>query len=297
MSNITNVENVKANPPYALISRRFLARLIDYSVVNLAMFIITTLMVSFVIKVDFNAMSDADLIKTIVSIFLAFILTWGIYLVYEVVAISRYGATLGKKILKLKVVNSENFENISLGDSFKRSASLYGINLISIVVGLLLPVGGIVSTVSIFGLALININGRHVPDYAGNSVVISTNLNHVVKKVVFRRVLAGLLVVLALASGQLPRYANKVFNDTQNSALTSLAKQNAKSFYKTAEMEAVLNGGTLTDEVIDETVLNRIGEGSGSTWEKSENKYTIYSGDLEASVYICLTGVSLEKCA
>ena len=62
-------------------------------------------------------------------------------------------------------------------------------------------------------------------------------------------------------------------------------------------MEAVLNGGVLTDEVIDETVLNRIGEGSGSTWEKSENKYTIYSGDLEASVYICLTGVSLEKCA
>lgn len=297
MSNISNVNNAKAGTPYALVSRRFLARLVDYSAVNLAMIIIATIMVSFVIKVDFKAMSDADLLKTILDMVLAFILTWGVYLVYEVVAISRYGATLGKKVLKLKVVNNENFGNISLGDSFKRSVSLYGISLISIVVGLLLPVGSIVSTASIIGLALININGRHVADYAGNSVVISTNLNYVVDKVVFRRVLAGLLVVLTLAFGQLPKYADKVFKDTQNSNLTSLAKQNAKVIYREAEAEAVLNGGTLSDKVIEEVVLRGIGAGSGATWDKTENKYTIYSGDLQSSVYICLTGVSLEKCA
>ena len=112
-----------------------------------------------------------------------------------------------------------------------------------------------------------------------------------------RKIIVLVTVALLLTGCGSVKTADEVMSDVQNNSLTALAKYKAKTIYQEAVALNVTSGESLTDKYLDESVARSISASSDVTWDKAENKYTIVSGDSQASVYICLSGVSLEKCA
>ena len=111
-----------------------------------------------------------------------------------------------------------------------------------------------------------------------------------------RKIIILITVALVLTGCGSIKTADEVMSDVKTNSLIALAKYDAKSIYQEAVAMNVTSGEDLTENYLDEFVLSKVGA-KDVTWDKAENKYTVFSDGSQGSVYICLTGVSLEKCA
>jgi len=110
-----------------------------------------------------------------------------------------------------------------------------------------------------------------------------------------RKIIALVTMSLLLTGCGSVKTADEVMSDVKTNSLIALAKYDAKTVYQAAVAMNVTSGEDLTEKYLDEFVLSSVGA-KDVTWDKAENKYTVFSDGSQGSVYICLSGVSLEKC-
>ena len=95
----------------ASIDKRILSQIIDDLILSILLFIIISDVIT-------NAQSPEEIINVINHFVLEFML---IKLFYHAIFTTFYGGSLGKIFLKIEVISTENFTNISLGQSFIRA--------------------------------------------------------------------------------------------------------------------------------------------------------------------------------
>jgi uncharacterized RDD family membrane protein YckC len=94
----------------ASIEKRFLAHLIDETLLSI--------IVIFVISDNLTENSIEEIIIFLNSLFIEFII---MKLIYQTLFVSLYGGTIGKIVMKIKVIDSINIYNVSIYQAFIRA--------------------------------------------------------------------------------------------------------------------------------------------------------------------------------
>lgn len=166
-------DSVKFN--YASVVKRFTARLIEVGIFS------TLALLLAIISVKIWPLEEPGVLgflETGFYAFFRFMVTLGIVIlfeiIYEVIMIHKTGSTLGKKIMKIKVVSIDGTATVSLKSSIFRVGIVMLILTTSLLSELIIPNAGGLILLPWVPMLLWRRDGRSVMDLAAKTVVIST---------------------------------------------------------------------------------------------------------------------------
>jgi len=160
---------------YASVVKRFTARIIDVGIFS------TLALLLAIISVKIWPLEEPGVLgflETGFYAFFRFMVTLGIVIlieiIYEVIMVHKTGSTIGKKIMKIKVVSIDGNATVSLKSSILRVGIVMLLLAISLLSELIIPNAGGLILLPWIPMLLWRKDGRSVMDIAAKTVVIST---------------------------------------------------------------------------------------------------------------------------
>ncbi|MFM7089141.1 MAG: RDD family protein [Candidatus Paceibacterota bacterium] len=321
-----------SNLKIASAPRRFLARIIDGSL--FALLSITLIAAAVAVSLqgvseeDLNSFTSAD-IQTeedalqylidnaaifgilIFALISALVLISVLWATYEFISIRKNGATLGKKITKIKIISLDN-SPITKRQAFLRSwlylltfilTGVFGLALLFILPqSLYFIIAGALSAVlpiTIVFLSLVREDGRHIFDLAAKTIVVSVSEKQKKIKPIGRKILGVVYLLLTLIGSFTPDNSGgdlAITRDVvQENARASYLKAYADQLYRTAEADSAFNGQvSITDADLEKVVMQGLPD--DLTWDSATNSLKLNHSGAVQEIFICPTGVQENAC-
>ena len=314
-NNKQPVEGIENDPLYrpnhtiASAPRRLSARLID----GFILFVIFLIPLVYVFSSEFSSYEESlglmELIEILLYTILILLTTTIIWTSYEFYAIRKSGATIGKKLMGIKVISLDN-QKITRGQAFKRTW-LYILTTIIVAFASTLntatipnPVGGIISILisaafsgALISLALWRKDGRHIFDLAASTMVISVRDSQKEIKTSARKALAVIYLLFVLVgntfSNSLSKDNNTTIADVRGQANNALIENYAAAIYKDAYAAAMFEG---KNDVTDAEIDLKGNEQTYGKYDEKTNKFEIENNGETYHLHICVSGVQKDPC-
>lgn len=295
-----------ATPPlaYARIAYRIVARAVD-SLIITGVFVALAVGTFFVFKTSastdesidsagmfaFAAGISAFLIASAVTV-----LGWA---VYETYALTKRGATPGKRLMGIRVVRAHTGAPIGLKQAALRTLIPTPLGVVLSYIPVALSVVGLFNT----SVPLWRRDGRHLGDFIAATVVVTDDPAKAAHVGLGRRIAAVLVGIIYVVAGYgsvaLLARQDRVTPDFSSNGIANgrTALGAASGIYKFAVIIAEGNEVELSDVILDQAGTEYLADDEMLSWVSSENKITLFdaSGSSE-SAYVCLKGAQSDPC-
>jgi uncharacterized RDD family membrane protein YckC len=291
-------------PRYPLMRRRVMARLID----SLIIFTLTLIFGGLLLVIwpvpnanELNLGAFEELANIFIRFAIAGVFCWALSGIYELVMVGKYGATVGKRFMKLQVVDGETLKPVTMGHSFVRILVYLSSFIVGAILGIIFGPASSLVSISIIPLAFWRIDGKSGVDLVAKTLVISIVDEKLASedKLTGRRVGAVILALLFILSGfstmSTSKLSSNTFNSVNQNAKNQVADQSASAVWRDIEATSAVSGNEIDDAFIDKTIIEDY-SGAIYTYDSATNKLTITTGDTKSVRYICTSGVSETSC-
>jgi uncharacterized RDD family membrane protein YckC len=289
---------------YARIRDRVLARVLD-GLIILGGAILVAAAAGIVIfkgadNPDVEGMVFLAVLSGFIVALIGIVVAGFIFAVYEVVALKRSGATLGKRARNLRVVDASTGGPLTWGQSISRSTLFWAVGAISNLV----PYLGSAVLAAHYGLGLWRRDGRHLADLGAKTTVVTLRPERVANPGNGRKIAAVAVATVVFTLGFAPEPAGVV--DDSSPAVTELSEVSAgeqimivsarvlelaKASSPAASADAEL------DTAIDAAFPGQVEDFGYWSYQAGENELSVtIDGETEFR-YLCREGVVTEPCA